>query len=253
MPNCFSDADADATPTPTRRRRRRWLRRPAVCRAGRYWAGPASKRRKRAKKLAGSPMRVMVRVDLDALLRGVALDGELCEIAGYGPVPVSVIEDLLATENPFIVGILTKPRSWSRLPTRPSPDAYQRSALDFLYPTCAAEGCSSRQGLQYDHRLDYAKTHFTAFDLLDRLCRHHHDQKTRHGWALVDGKGKTGLRPTPRPPPPTIHPPRPPTTRPPPEPTTLPSTNPPTTKEPRCLTSPPPSSRESEGLNEFVS
>jgi hypothetical protein len=57
---------------------------------------PPSLAGRRTKKLAGSPMRVMIRVDLDALLRGVALEGELCEIAGYGPVPVSVIEDLLA-------------------------------------------------------------------------------------------------------------------------------------------------------------
>ena len=138
----------------------------------------------------------MVRVDLDALLRGVALDGELCEIAGYGPVPVSVVEDLLATENPFIIGILTKAQALVGVYHHGRhPNAYQRSALDFLYPTCAAEGCSSRDGLQYDHRHDYAKTHFTAFDLLDRLCRHHHRKKTHDGWALVEGKGKRAFVP----------------------------------------------------------
>ena len=152
---------------------------------------PASKPGHRPKKLAGSPIRVMVRVDLDALLRGVTLEGELCEIAGYGPVPVSVVEDLLATENPFIVGILTKAQALVGVYHHGRhPNAYQRSALDFLYPTCAAEGCSSRDGLQYDHRHDYAKTHFTVFDLLDRLCRHHHRMKTQDGWALVEGNGK---------------------------------------------------------------
>ena len=159
-------------------------------------APPASKQSRRPKKLAGSPIRVMVRVDLDALLRGVALDGELCEIAGYGPVPVSVVEDLLATENPFIVGILTKAQALVGVSHHGRhPNAYQRSALDFLYPTCAAEGCSSRDGLQYDHRHDYAKTHFTAFDLLDRLCGHHHRKKTHDGWALVEGKGKRAFVP----------------------------------------------------------
>ena len=157
---------------------------------------PVSKPRRRPKKLAGSPIRVMVRVDLDALLRGVALDGELCEIAGYGPVPVSVVEDLLATENPFIVGILSKAQALVGVyHHRRHPNAHQRSALDFLYPTCAAEGCSSRDGLQYDHRHDYAKTHFTAFDLLDRLCGHHHRKKTHHGWALVEGNGKRAFVP----------------------------------------------------------
>jgi hypothetical protein len=145
----------------------------------------------RVKRLAGSPLRVMVRVDLDALLRGVPIEGELCEISGYGPVPVSVVEDLLATENPFIIGVLTKAETVVGVYHHGRhPNAHQRSALDFLYPTCAVEGCSSTAGLQYDHRVDYAKAKITAFDLLDRLCGHHHRLKTNQGWALVNGKGK---------------------------------------------------------------
>jgi hypothetical protein len=155
---------------------------------------PTKPRRK--KKLAGSPIRIMVRVDFDALLRGVPLEGELCEIAGYGPVPVSVVEDLLATENPFIIGILTKGQALTGVYHHGRhPNAYQRSALDFLYPTCAVERCSSREGLQYDHREDFAKTKITAFDLLDRYCGYHHGKKTRDGWALVDGRGKRAFVP----------------------------------------------------------
>lgn len=146
---------------------------------------------RRAQKLAGSPMRVMVRVDLDALLRGVPIEGELCEIAGYGPVPVSVVENLLATENPFLVGILTRSQEVVGVYHHGRhPNAHQRSALDFFYPTCAVEGCSTRAGLQYDHRVDFAATKITAYDLLDRLCVHHHRKKTNEGWALIEGKGK---------------------------------------------------------------
>jgi hypothetical protein len=148
------------------------------------------------KKLAGSPLRVMIRVDLDALLRGVALDGELSEIAGYGPVPVSVIEDLVATESPFIVGLLTKGQALTGVYHHGRrPNAHQRSALDFLYPACAVEGCASRAGLQYDHREDFARTKITSFDLLDRLCGHHHRKKTNDGWALVEGRGKRAFVP----------------------------------------------------------
>jgi hypothetical protein len=151
---------------------------------------------RRARKLAGSPIRVMIRVDLDTLLRGIPLEGELCEIAGYGPVPVSVIEDLLATESPFIIGLLTRGRALTGVYHHGRhPNAHQRSALDFLYPTCAAEGCASRAGLQYDHREDFAKTRITAFDLLDRLCVHHHRKKTRDGWALIHGRGKRAFDP----------------------------------------------------------
>jgi hypothetical protein len=49
--------------------------------------------------------------------------------------------------------------------------------------------------LEVDHRDDWAKTRRTIFDLLDRLCRHHHDLKTRDNWALVDGRGKRAFVP----------------------------------------------------------
>lgn len=148
------------------------------------------------KKLAGSPLRVMVRVDLGALIRDVPLEGELCDVPGYGPVPVSVVKDLLATENPFIIGVLTKGEAVTGVYHHGRrPNAHQRSALDFLYPTCAVEGCSSTGGLQYDHREDFARNKLTAFDLLDRLCPHHHRLKTNQGWALVEGRGKRAFAP----------------------------------------------------------
>lgn len=151
---------------------------------------------RRPKKMAGSPLRVMVRVDLEALLRGFPIRGELCEIPGYGPVPVSVVEDLLATESPFIVGILTRgERLVGVYHHGRHPNAHQRSALDFLYPSCAVAGCSSTAGLQYDHRVDWARSRITAFDLLDRLCPHHHRKKTNDGWALVHGRGKRAFVP----------------------------------------------------------
>jgi hypothetical protein len=70
------------------------------------------------------------------------------------------------------------------------PTAFQQSALEWLYPTCAAEGCSALGRLQVDHRLDWAQRHITVFDLLDRLCAHHHHLKTHEGWALTPGSGK---------------------------------------------------------------
>src|SRR5947208_8252916 len=38
--------------------------------------------------------KVLVRVDFETLFRGYPVEGEVCEIAGYGPVPVSVITEL---------------------------------------------------------------------------------------------------------------------------------------------------------------
>ncbi len=150
----------------------------------------------RSKKLAGSPVRLMIRADLAALVRGYPVDGELCDIPGYGPVSVDAVRDIMATENPFLVGLLFKGHEIRTVYHHGRhPNAYQRSALDFLSPTCTVEGCSATTAVQYDHREDYSRTLITAFDLLDRLCRHHHDLKTRHNWALVEGKGKRAFVP----------------------------------------------------------
>jgi hypothetical protein len=134
----------------------------------------------------------MVRVDHSALLRGYAVDGETCELAGFGPVTPQVVLDLMGTADPFLKAIATKGKDVigvAHLGRRPN--AYQSSALDWPFPTCAAQGCGVRADfLQTDHRADWAKTHVTIFDLLDRLCRHHHGLKTRQNWALVKGSGK---------------------------------------------------------------
>jgi hypothetical protein len=97
----------------------------------------------------------------------------------------------MATENPFLIGILTNGHNLRGVYHHGRhPNAHQRSALDFLSPTCTAQGCPATTALQYDHRHDYHKTRITAYDLLDRLCTHHHRLKTRHNWALVEGTGK---------------------------------------------------------------
>jgi hypothetical protein len=144
----------------------------------------------RAAKATGAT-KMLVRVDLPALLRGQPVGDEICEIAGYGPVAVSAVREMLETGDPFLAAVITKGKELvgvAHLGRRPT--AHQRSALEWLYPTCAAEGCNALTFLEFDHRDDWAKTHRTVFDLLDRLCRHHHDLKTNDGWALVDGQGK---------------------------------------------------------------
>lgn len=42
---------------------------------------------------------------------------------------------------------------------------------------------------------DRSAAHRTVFDLLDRLCSHHHDRKTIDNWALVAGHGKRAFVP----------------------------------------------------------
>ena len=145
----------------------------------------------RAKKLAGGPAKVIVRVDLDALLRGWPAEGELCEMDGCGPVAVSLIRELMARGANLIALALTRAERVEAVYHHGRrPTAAQRTALELIYPTCAAAGCHARSGLEMDHREDWARTHFTALDLLDRLCPHHHKLKTHKGWGLVAGTGK---------------------------------------------------------------
>ncbi len=138
-----------------------------------------------------SRTKVIVRIDFDALLRGYPVSGETCELVGYGPVAVSAVRDLLDTADPFIAAVVTKGQALvgvAHLGRRPN--AYQQSALEWLYPSCAVQGCPAQARLEFDHRLDWATTHYTVFELLDRLCPHHHDLKTRANWSLVEGRGK---------------------------------------------------------------
>jgi hypothetical protein len=143
----------------------------------------------------GLDAKVICRIDLDAFLRGYPTSGETCDVAGC-PVPVSAVEDLLASGSPFLAAIVTKGEAITGvLHLGRAPTAKQQTGLEWLYPTCAASGCSQSARLQRDHRDDWAKTHFTLFDLLDLLCAHHHRLKTTTGWGLVEGRGKRAFVP----------------------------------------------------------
>ena len=120
----------------------------------------------------------------------------MCEIAGFGPVAVSAVRDLIDTADPFLAAVVTRGEAVvgvAHLGRRPS--ASQQSALEWLYPTFAVEGCSASTWLENDHRVEWASSHVTVFDLLDRLCSHHHDLKSLDGWGLVEGTGKRAFVP----------------------------------------------------------
>jgi hypothetical protein len=152
-----------------------------------------------ARRADGSPgdgqrsrrVKILARVDLPALLRGYPTGDEVSELAGDGPVAISAIRDLMETQDPFLAAVVTKGKEVmgvAHVGRRPS--AWQQTALEWLYPTCNVEGCNTVGFLQTDHREDWAKTHTTVLELLDRLCPHHHYLKTHEGWALVEGLGK---------------------------------------------------------------
>jgi len=117
-------------------------------------------------------------------------------LVGFGPVAVSVIRDMIDTGDPFLTAVATDGVDVvgvAHLGRRPT--AHQRTALEWLYPTCAVEGCSAVARLEMDHREDWATTHVTLLSMIDRLCPHHHALKTRQHWGLVEGRGKRAFVP----------------------------------------------------------
>jgi hypothetical protein len=57
-------------------------------------------------------------------------------------------------------------------------------------PFCTVAGCTKTR-VELDHRwgVEYKDTRHTRLDELDPVCGHHHELRTRHGWALVAGTG----------------------------------------------------------------
>jgi hypothetical protein len=148
-----------------------------------------------APKSRSGTTKVLVRVDFETLFRGCASEGDVCEIAGYGPVPVSVVNEILAHPDTFLAAVITKGTQVCGVAhLGRHPTVAQVSGLQWLYPTCAVEGCSA-MARQWDHRDDWAKTRRTPFDGMDGHCCHHHDKKTYEGWALVEGVGKRAFVP----------------------------------------------------------
>ena len=163
----------------------------------------------RSRRARRALFKVICRVDLGAWLRGYPVAGEVAELVGFGPVAVSAIRDMIDSGDAFLAAVATKGQdvvSVVHLGRRPT--ATQQTALEWLSPACTVEGCPTQAHLEIDHRVDWAKTHFTVLDLLDRLCVFHHKLKTHDGWALIDGRGKRAFvapddpRHPQRPPPP---------------------------------------------------
>jgi hypothetical protein len=131
----------------------------------------------------------VVRVDYSALVRGATVPGEVCEIVGGGPIPVSVAQRML--DDCFLKVLLvdgTDVRLVSH-PGRTIP-ARLRTALEERSPECDVEGCHVTRSLEIDHNLSVEELGPTALWNLHRVCCHHHTHKHRHKLRLVGEPGR---------------------------------------------------------------
>jgi hypothetical protein len=129
--------------------------------------------------------KVIVRADLAALDRGHTEPGEVCEIAGHGPIAVAEAWRII-DGGAFVAGIvadgadIAAVRHLGRRPT-----VLQRTVLEWeTAGTCAVEGCTNRAAIEIDHVEDWADTLVTQIEHLAALCRTCHAKKTYEGYRL---------------------------------------------------------------------
>ena len=132
---------------------------------------------------------VVLHVDLAALRRGHTIEGERCEIAGVGPVPVSVatavlgdaLLKLVVADGVDVAAVTHLGRCV------PAP---VRTALAARDPTCVVPGCTVALNLEIDHwQVPWAEGGPSELWNLCHLCRFHHRLKTYDGYLLQGGPG----------------------------------------------------------------
>jgi hypothetical protein len=131
-----------------------------------------------------------IRVDLQALLDGRTEPGEVCEIPGVGPVPVSHARkvlshgllELVISDGVDVQTVVST--------TRHVPNAL-RIAIEERDPTCKIRDCGADQHLHRHHVDEYAKYRRTTYKVLGRLCQPHHDLVTHRGYQIIDHQDGT--------------------------------------------------------------
>ena len=134
---------------------------------------------------------INIRVDLAALKNGHTEDGEICEIAGVGPIPVATAKEylgeaflkLLILDGTDIKTIAHMGRAI------PAP---LRTAIEERDRVCQVPTCDMTLGLEIDHIKPFAEGGAASYENLVRLCKRHHLQKTHDRYRLVKIDLETG-------------------------------------------------------------
>ncbi len=167
-----------------------------------------------AKRPGGNNVKVIVRVDHAALLRGCTLAGETCEIAGVGPIPVEAVRQILR-DDAFLAVVVRKGRDVVSVAHHGRGlNAHQRTALEADELRCTNLSCNRTVAMEVDHRVPWAVDPITALPNQDLVCSGCHRLKTHHGHAFEAGTGRRRLLPPGHPDHPGVPPdPAPPASR----------------------------------------
>jgi hypothetical protein len=135
---------------------------------------------------------VHILIDHGALMRGGTAEGEVCEIAGIGPVDVGWVRELLGSA--FLTAVIKRGKDILSVAHlgRHIPAEVQ-TALLVSGRECDVVDCYHRGYLERDHQHDLAKGGPTAYWNLGWLCYAHHRLKSS-GWILGPPDPKTRKR-----------------------------------------------------------
>ena len=132
-----------------------------------------------------------IRVDIDALKRGRTEHGEICEIAGVGPIPVATATEYLGEAFlKLLVMDGTEIRTIAHM-GRAIP-AKLRSAVEERDRVCQVPTCDMTMGLEIDHIVPFAEGGAASLENLVRLCKRHHLLKTHDGYRLIKIEASEG-------------------------------------------------------------
>ena len=126
---------------------------------------------------------INIRIDIDALKRGHTEHGEICEIAGVGPIPVATATEYLGEAFLKLLildgtDIKTIAHMGRAIPAK------LRTGIEERDRVCQVPTCDVTLGLEIDHIKPFAEGGPTTFENLVRLCKRHHLQKTHDGYRL---------------------------------------------------------------------
>ena len=146
--------------------------------------------RRRRRRSSSTRHAIIITVPHTTFLSGRPLAGQTCQIPGVGPVPVSVVHDLLA-DDPIIKAIVTKGRDITALATltRSLKDDLRLAVLAANDLQCGVPTCDNLRFLEIDHEWEFHKGGPTSYDNLRPLCSHHHRQRTQHNYELTGTPG----------------------------------------------------------------
>ena len=127
---------------------------------------------------------VIVHVAYEAIARGSLVDGEICEIAGVGPVPLEVARSL-ASDSILRVLVTKGGQPMAVTPGKRTIPRALRLLLEARDRACVVPSCDVKLGRQVDHRKPFAQLGPTDLENCGLLCKVHHDMKTYLGWRLA--------------------------------------------------------------------